>query len=170
MAKYTMLLNDYVRQGYTLPSFEEIEGFQDMFFEHFLDREIGFDTPDLFSVKLAHRASLVMPFYAQLVANQTKYLNLLNTPIKTRYLEEDITSNTGAQHNSVTDLPINATTATPSALTDVGARADNSHREHEEREEGQNNVNDILNVLNTKIKNILEDCLNEFESLFMGVY
>ena len=170
MAKYTMLLNDYLRQGYALPSFEEIEGFRDQFIAHFCDREIGFDTPDLFSIKLEHRANLVMPFYAQLVANQTKYLNLLNTPIKIHYLEEDIISNTGAQHNSVTDLPINATTATPSALTDVGARADNSHREHQEREEGQNNINDILNALNARVKNILEDCLKEFDSLFMGVY
>ena len=170
MAKYTMLFNDYLKEGFEIPSFEEIDGFKEQFIAHFCDREIGIETPYLFATKLDARAKRVMPFYAKLVETQTRYLDLLKVPIKTHYFKEDIITNVGTQKNSVTELPIDATTANPSAVTDVGARADSSHREYEDKEEGTNNINDILTALNSQVDNIIDKCLNEFDSLFMQVF
>lgn len=170
MAKYTMLLNDYVRQGFSLPSFDAISGFKDIFFAHYCDREIGFDTPQLFEIKLDARAALVLPYYAKKIELETKYLALLKAPIKSRYYEEDITNDLGAQHSETTALPFNATTAKPTSLSDIDARRDSNKREGSEREEGVNNVNDIINALNYKVNMILQDLLKEFNDLFMGVY
>lgn len=170
MAKYTMLLNDYVRQGFSLPSFEEIEGFSDLFFATFCDREIGFETPQLFEIKLDARAKLVLPYYVKKLQLQTKYLGLLNAPVKTTYFEEDVTANLGQQHNTATELPINVASATPSSLSDIGAREDTNHREGNNREEGTTDINAILNALNHNVNMILKDLLKEFDSLFMGVY
>lgn len=170
MAKYTMLLNDYVRQGFSLPSFEEIEGFSDLFFATFCDREIGFDTPQLFSIKLEARAKLVLPYYVMKIQLQTKYLGLLNTPIKTTYFEEDVTANLGEQNTSVTELPYDVQTAKPSTINKAEKTTNTNHREGNNREEGTTDINAILNALNHNVNMILKDLLKEFDNLFMGVY
>ena len=170
MAKYTMLLNDYVRQGFSLPSFDEIEGFSDLFIATFCDREIGFETPPLFEIKLKARAKLVLPYYVKKIELQNKYLGLLNAPIKTTYFEEDVKANMGQQHNTATELPINVANATPSSLADIGAREDTNHREGNNREEGTTDINAILNALNHNVNMVLKDLVKEFDDLFMGVY
>ena len=170
MAKYTMLLNDYVRQGFSLPSFEEIEGFSDLFFATFCDREIGFETPQLFEIKLAARAKLVMPYYVLKIQLQNKYLGLLNAPVKTTYFEEDVRANLGEQKSSITELPYDVTTAKPSTINKAEETINTNHREGNNREEGTTDINAILNALNHNVNMILKDLLKEFDSLFMGVY
>ena len=147
MAKYTMLLNDYVRQGFSLPSFEEIDGFSDLFFATFCDREIGFETPQLFEIKLAARAKLVMPYY-----------------------EEDVRANLGEQKSSITELPYDVQTAKPSTINKAEETINTNHREGNNREEGTTDINAILNALNHNVNMILKDLLKEFDSLFMVVY
>ena len=170
MAKYTMLLNDYVRQGFSLPSFEEIEGFSDLFFATYCDREIGFETPQLFEIKLAARAKLVMPYYVMKIQLQNKYLGLLNAPVKTTYFEEDVRANLGEQKSSITELPYDVTTSKPSTINKAEETTNTNHREGNNREEGTTDINAILNALNHNINMILKDLLKEFDSLFMGVY
>lgn len=170
MAKYTMLLNDYVRQGFSLPSFEEIEGFSDLFFATFCDREIGFETPQLFEIKLDARAKLVLPYYAKKIQLQNKYLGLLNAPIKTTYFEEDITANLGEQNTSTTELPYDVQNAKPSTINKAEETTNTNRREGNNREEGTTDINAILNALNHNVNMVLKDLLKEFDSLFMGVY
>lgn len=64
MAKYTQLLSEWLDGGGELPAvFDTIEGFKELFVANFIDREIGFETPNLFKIKLDLRANLVIPAY-----------------------------------------------------------------------------------------------------------
>ena len=42
---------------------DEVTTFKDAFILNFCDREIGFETEELFALKLESRAELVLPFY-----------------------------------------------------------------------------------------------------------
>ena len=170
MAKYTMTLNDYLRQGFSLPSFDSIPGFGDLFLATYCDREIGFETPQLFEIKLKARASLVLPYYQKKIELQGKWQGLLMEPSKTSTFDESVTTNVGQQHNTATELPINTATATPSSLADIGEREDTSHRTGTNKEEGSADVNAITTALNYDVRLILKDLLKEFDDLFMGVY
>ena len=70
MAKYTELLSEYIEEGGELPPlFDTIEGFSDLFLGEYADREIGFETPALFALKLNYTAALVItPYYKRLAA------------------------------------------------------------------------------------------------------
>lgn len=172
MAKYTILFGEYMKEaGRTLPAeFSQIEGFSDLFVGHFCDREIGFETEELFNIKLQTRSTLVMPYYIKKIQLQTKYLGLLNTPIKTTYFEEDVTANLGEQNTSTTELPYDVQTAKPSTINKAEETTNTNHREGNNREEGTTDINAILNALNHNVSMILKDLLKEFDTLFMGVY
>lgn len=69
MAKYTELLSEYIEEGGELPTlFDTIEGFSDLFLGEYADREIGFETPALFALKLNYTAALVIPPYSKRLA------------------------------------------------------------------------------------------------------
>lgn len=64
MAKYTELFSEYLENGGELPAiFDYIQGFKELFIGEFADREIGFETPSLFALKLETRANLIVPAY-----------------------------------------------------------------------------------------------------------
>ena len=64
MAKYTMTLAEYMARGGALPSsLDLIEGFREHFIGRYFDKEIGFETDALFSLKLEALANLVIPSY-----------------------------------------------------------------------------------------------------------
>lgn len=57
MAKYTELFSEYLEGGGELPAaFSQIDGFEDLFIGHFIDKEIGFETEVLFTIKLETKA------------------------------------------------------------------------------------------------------------------
>ena len=86
MAKYTMLLAEYLQKGGQLPaSFALIDGFEDLFVARYCDHEIGFETDALFYIKLEYVANLVMQVYADKIATRAFYWTKANNPVKSYY-------------------------------------------------------------------------------------
>lgn len=177
MAKYTELYMDYVNGGGFVPSstFALIDDFEDLFFERFAGCEIGFETEELFALKLDMRASIVMPVYAKLVASVDASLSAIATP-KKGYSE---TRTYGAQHaenssdGSNKELPYNEATALDSSIAHTEGSADtDEHEDTIEREDeiAAEEAMRTLEALQRKKTLILNDCLEEFANLFMKVY
>ena len=82
-ASYTEFLKDYLQDNQLPALFDEVpsisqsqnvESFKDIFIKHFNLREIGFYTEEEFASRIAERASVVIPFYNDLIA-QYVYTN-----------------------------------------------------------------------------------------------
>lgn len=173
MAYFTETLIEYVKDGGTFPaSFDLIEGFEDLFFHHFCDKEIGFETEELFAFKLEGRANLVMQVYADRIAKLKDTFDRLDEPVKTYYEERDTKLNMGAQKIKTSELPFEEQTATPSVINQNDAYENNDNTKTTRTESGDTTAEVIqaLNVLNGKVRIILSELLDEFNSLFMGVY
>lgn len=172
MAKYTMNLNDYLKNGYSIPEFSEIDGFKQLFIDEFIDKEIGFETPSLFSIKLANRAKIVMPYYATRIEQLATANGFAKNPVKTRYHKEDVSNVFGEQNDTTTELPYETANATPSVVSNNGSHTDTSGIEYTETESGGTMDESVrfLDSLNGKVQMILMKCLDEFRNLFMKVY
>lgn len=221
MAKYTMLLAEYLAKGGALPSsFALIEGFEDLFIARFCDHEIGYETDDLFKIKLDLKAKLVMQTYADRISARVKYWAKVENPTKVYYEKTTIktnlgaqvksgidttnfgkkeatnTTNIGAQTNKTTELPFNDDEAEPNIINEQGKRDDtivmhedarvdsvtssetinavenNDLRETLKEDNGEtiDEVMRMLDFLNKDVTTLVEKCLNEFKTLFMGVY
>lgn len=173
MAKYTELLAEYLEAGGELPDvFDTIEGFEDLFVGHYSDKEIGFETEALFAVKLELYAELYIPIYAARIdALATAWTNAAN-PTKVHYERYDTTVNAGAQRAQTTDLPFDATTATPSSVTASDAYI-NTDARITNREESGVTVDEayrVIDKLNDAVKPLIVKLLDEFSPCFMGVY
>lgn len=159
MAKYTMLLAEYLQKGGQLPaSFGLIDGFEDLFVARYCDHELGFETDALFSIKLEYKANLVMKAYADKIATRAFYWTRAENPVKSYYEKTKIKTNlgaksktgsdatsygaksittttsntTGAQENKTTELPFDDTTAEPNSVTNLGARSDSGSNSESE--------------------------------------
>lgn len=174
MARYTILFGEYMKEaGRTLPAeFSQIEGFSNLFVGHFCDREIGFETEDLFNIKLQTRAALVMPYYVQRIALLTTYYTGAQNPVKTTYEQHNTTFGNGAQKTKTTELPIDSTTAQPNVVNDVDAYSNTDNGDLTRTESGLTTDEAIrmLELLNKDVSMILEKCLKEFDNLFMQVF
>lgn len=85
MALYTELLSEYLENGGELPAaFENIDGFTDLFKMRFYDREIGFETEELFQIKLELKADIYMPLYVKQLAAFEEIMQSYGVPVKTR--------------------------------------------------------------------------------------
>lgn len=165
MAKYTELFAEYLEGGGELPAaFGEIDGFEDLFIGHFLDKEIGFETEELFAIKLETYANIVIPAYAERITALQTAISKLSNPQKVRKTEVD-----GGEQNSQTwALPFNSTEADPNAK----AHSDAIHNEDETTESGLTPDEAIRMVekMEGQVYLIKEALLHEFDSLFMKVY
>lgn len=195
MAKYTELYIDYVKGGGDIPaSFGLIEGFADLFLQRYCASEIGFETEELFALKLESKANLVMGDYAERIRLLAQQYAKIDAPAKTIYEKSTLTRNTGArkstsatdygaQESTSTELPFNSQTAEPSIKNNSGAKRDENETNTEaavdsetrgyERSEGGATLDEILRsleYLNGRVKHVLEECLGEFKPLFMGIY
>ena len=173
MAKYTMLLAEYLAKGGALPSsFALINGFEDLFVAHYCDHEIGFETDTLFKIKLEEKATLFMQVYADKIQKLASAWLQFDAPVKVHYTQEYRKLNAGAQHGSTTELPINATSATPSIQNDADAYENNENVAHTLQESGDTHeeVQSAIDFLNRAIEPLLLKLLNEFRPLFMQVY
>lgn len=173
MAKYTELLAEYLEAGGELPTvFSTIVGFEDLFVAHYCDKEIGFETEDLFTIKLNLYADLYIPIYAaRIAALATAWTNAAN-PTKVHYERYDTTVNAGAQRAQTTDLPFDATTATPSSVTasDAYINTDARITNREERGVTVDEAYRVIDKLNDAVKPLIVKLLDEFAPCFMGVY
>ena len=173
MAKYTMLLAEYLQKGGQLPaSFSLIQGLEDLFVAKYCDHEIGFETDELFRIKLEYKANLLIPMYKQRIDMLSAYWTKAENPTKVFYEKSTTLTNIGNQKNTTTDLPFNSVTAEPNSISDLGERQDTGKTEIRREENGEtaDEVLRIIDFLNKEVNPLIEKLLNEFKTLFMGVY
>lgn len=178
MAKFTELYAEYLLNGGSIPTaFELIEGFNDLFTAYYCDKEIGFETETIFSIKLDMYANLYLPQFKKRIDMLNRaYLNAEN-PTRVHYETAntvinigaksktnaanygkntvDTTSNFGAQENKETTVPFNALNANPSSITNQGARADSGSTVNQahtdnftESEAAHNDSNNVERTVN----------------------
>lgn len=177
MAKYTETLAEFIEGGGVLPSssFALVENFEDLFKERYCGSEIGYETEALFALKLDMKARLVMPLYAARIEAVNAAVDKLKAPTKVRTEKR----NYGKQHSetendgSTTDLPIDAATAEPAATNHAEGSADVDAHEDNHTYTDYVTIDEnikIIEQLNTSRRGLIEQCLEEFKPLFMGVY
>ena len=170
MAKYTETYLEFLEGGGVVPSssFALITGFEDLFTKRYCASEIGFETEALFTLKLDEKAEAVMPVYADRMAVMLAQMTEIRTsPIKTRYEKREY----GKQHSSgkATELPYDVATAIPSSTSEAEV---DKHTDEINFKDGLS-IDErlrLIDAINGKAKIIVEECLDEFKSLFMGVY
>lgn len=165
MAKYTMLLAEYLERGGQLPaSFALIDGFEDLFKKHFCDKELGFETELLFAMKLEEKADIYMQLYADKLTRLASAYNLFDAGARVRYS----TFTGGKQHAETTELPFDATSAEPNTLSDT----DEYTNTDEARETGGtlDELQRRVEFVNNKARSLIEELLKVFDPCFMKVY
>lgn len=163
---------------------DEVTTFKDAFILNFCDREIGFETEELFALKLESRAKLVLPFYITKLNQLASidYINAKRTESETRTSTGNITdggkdTNTrfkGENPLIDTSLTFNAKAVTEQETNEIGygkntntTGSENVTREYtdsgiEARDLYERVLNDTMNVWNEIFK--------KFDSLFMQVW
>ena len=163
---------------------DEVTTFKDAFILNFCEREIGFETEELFSLKLEARAKLVLPFYISKLNQLASidYINAKRTETEKRTNTGNITdggkdTNTrfkGENPLIDTTLTFNAKAVTEQETNEIGygkntntTGSENVTREYtdggiEERDLYERVLNDTMNVWNEIFK--------KFDSLFMQVW
>ena len=165
MANYTELLGDYLSGGGELPAaLDTIDGFKTLFVARYCDCEIGFETETLFATKLEYRANLVMPYYVRRLADLERVATAMSNPQKVRTTKVVA----GEQASQQFTLPLNSNTASPSAKNHI-----DSFENNDTSTESGYTVDEALRVqdyYNSGVQMLLEKCLDEFKSCFMGIY
>lgn len=163
---------------------DEVTTFKDAFILNFCDREIGFETEELFALKLESRAKLVLPFYINKLNQLASidYINAKRTESEKRTSTGNITdggkdTNTrfkGENPLIDTTLTFNAKAVSEQETNEIGygkntntTGSENVTIEYtdgdiEERNLYERVLNDTMNVWNEIFK--------KFESLFMQVW
>lgn len=163
---------------------DEVTTFKDAFILNFCDREIGFETEELFKLKLESRAKLVLPFYISKLNQLASidYINAKRTETEKRTNTGNITdggkdTNTrfkGENPLIDTKLTFNAKAVTEQETNEIGygkntntTGSENVTREYtdsgiEARDLYERVLNDTMNVWNEIFK--------KFDSLFMQVW
>lgn len=179
-AKFTEYLADYLADNELPDEFNQIDGFDQLFVARYVDREIGFETENLFRIKLSLRASMVIPIYKQRIDQITNAI--ANIPTSQKTITESYSDSGssdyeyGEQHSTLTELPLNETSALPNSEQSSDATHNTSSYSNERNttriEKGLTTLEnyELIARLQSDIYNIKEKLLNEFESLFMGVF
>ena len=174
MAKFTETLADYLEGGRQLPSaFSKIEGFDLLFKMKYIDREIGFETEDLFSIKLELTANLYIEQYTKQIKALTYATTGLDLPVRTQHSVVTTTSNLGEQISSISDRPINAEAAKPSSITKSEPTTNTSDNTSDIETKGFNSqmeAYEMVTRLNNLIEPLIVDLLAKFKHLFMLTY
>ena len=170
MAFYTETLREYINNGNELPeSFGLIAqtgyDFNTIFFEHFADREIGFETEELFALKVKKVADLYIPDYVKIIENYESIIEALKAKTKK---SESITENEKITTRQF-DLPVAGVTdgINPSGIGETDpTRAKTTTTTEESPDELTRKVDWLLG----QEKNALMDLLERFERCFMQVF
>ena len=173
MARYTELFAEYLASGGELPSaFEQITGFTDLFKGYYADKEIGFETEDLFALKLETYANIYIPIYKQRIEDLAEAITGAKNPAKTFYENYSTIINAGKQKGYTTDLPFDSEDAQPSSITESDAYTNTDNKVTNRTEAGAT-VNEAfykIDKLNDEVKPLLLKLLKEFKNCFMNIY
>lgn len=163
---------------------DEVTTFKDAFILNFCDREIGFETEELFALKLESRAKLVLPFYINKLNQLASidYINAKRTESETRKSTGNITdggkdTNTrfkGENPLIDTTLTFNAKAVSEQETNEIGygkntntTGSENVTREYTDGDIEERNLYE--RVLNDTM-NVWHEIFKKFESLFMQVW
>lgn len=176
MAKYTETLYDYIEGGGTLPSsFSQIENLDRYFIQRYAGSEIGFEIEELFKNALELKADLVIPNYKKRIdAYDSAFSRVLensrkHTETRTYGAVEQKTTTMG----SATELPFDKATALPSGTTEGSGESTTKERTDTATIQDFASVGENLQIMNEMTEKravVLENLLDEFKDLFMGVY
>lgn len=172
MSKYTELLSEYLENN-ELPSiFNEIEGFKEQFTSYYIDSEIGFETEELFKIKLENYANILIPLYKIRLEQIAKAITNANNPIKTIYDKYTTTFNIGKTKGTITNLPFDSQVAEPNAINENDATTNTETKEqnHEEKGTTATEAYDLLEKLNATVHSAILELLDKFNICFMHVY
>ena len=151
--------------------------FERLFTEYYYFREIGFETPERFKMKLKGRLDLIMPYYRQLAMTEWERVKTVEQMMTSKNLKETTTheqkisgqsSSNGTSSNNDTQSGTNGTTSASSQST---TQTDNQTSKTSSLNDGvsqaslndgyltgvsqsQNNSTNELSVNNTSSQNI----------------
>lgn len=188
-ANYTEFLRDYLENN-VLPS--DLDGanvafncnFSDVFKNHYLMREIGFESEELFTHHLKSKSEIVIPYYKKkaealtIVFNDifengftiTQTNNLTNTIVSddTTDTRKDFTTPTGS---ATGDLPSSALSGgSINTNNRTGSSTNTGSVTTVYSKNPKYNSLEALTKFQDEFKNIIQECLNEFDNLFMQIY
>ena len=196
--KYTELFTEYIANNggaeNALPSLfdkvpnlttdGEVTTFKDAFILNFCDREIGFETEELFALKLESRAKLVLPFYINKLKQleSIDYINAKRTESETKAITGNITdsgkdTNTrfkGENPLMDTDLTFNAKAVSEQEKNEVGygKNTNTTGSENVTREFTDSGIEarDLYERVLKDTMNVWNEIFKKFDSLFMQVW
>lgn len=185
MARYTELLAEYLENGGSLPAaFDNVtigdNTLTDIFTAQFAAREIGFETPALFELKLnAYAATLIPELKAGLDA-YSGAIAAMNDPTHTHTKSGAIQREYGQRKRNVWDNPtandggeVDLSDAGSQSITIDGGGADTESYQNVTETDAAKSVADgiaVYQALSQPAKNFLEVWLSKFEPLFMQIY
>ena len=179
MAKYTELFSEWLRGGGELPTlFNDLPQFNELFIGTYADREIGFETEELFKLKLENMAQIIIPPYTQrhndLNSLTVRILNPQTNIIKSGAIERRY----GERQTNNYDYPATTLPTEPDNYQPTQRNIANEYLDREEymplneHHDGLN-YNELAHLID-KLENnktiLLRECLKEFEPLFMQVF
>ena len=196
--KYTELFTEYIANNggaeNALPSLfdkvpslttdGEVTTFKDAFILNFCDREIGFETEELFALKLESRAKLVLPFYINKLKQleSIDYINAKRTESETKAITGNITDS-GKDTNTRfkgenplidTDLTFNAKAVSEQEKNEVGygKNTNTTGNENVTREFTDSGIEarDLYERILKDTMNVWNEIFKKFDSLFMQVW
>ena len=196
--KYTELFTEYIANNggaeNALPSLfdkvpsitidGEVTTFKDAFLLPFCDCEIGFETEELFALKLESRAKLVLPFYINKLKQleSIDYINAKRTESETRAITGNVTdggkdTNTrfkGENPLIDTDLTFNAKAVSEQEKNEVGygKNTNTTGNENVTREFTDSGIEarDLYERILKDTMNVWNEIFKKFDSLFMQVW
>ncbi len=196
--KYTELFTEYIANNggaqNALPSLfdkvpnitidGEVTTFKDAFILNFCDREIGFETEELFALKLESRAKLVLPFYINKLKQleNIDYINAKRTELAKREISGTIIdggkdTNTRLKGENPlidTNLSFNPKAVTEQEKNEVGysKSTDSTGSDNVTREFTDSGIEarDLYERILKDTTNVWNEIFKKFDSLFMQVW
>lgn len=163
---------------------DEVTTFKDAFILNFCEREIGFETEQLFALKLESRAKLVLPFYIDKLKQLASidYINAKRTETEKRtntgnIIDSGKDTNTrfkGENPLIDTTLTFNAKAVSEQEQNEVGygKNTNTTGSENVTREYTDSGIEarDLFERVLNDTKNVWGEIFAKFESLFMQVW
>ena len=105
---------------------QDKETFEKLFVSHFYFREIGFETPERFKVKLQSKLNLIMPYYRQLAMTEWDKVRSIEQMMESKNLTETTEHIQSIQGNSETQSnQSSSSNATQNATSTNESKASN---------------------------------------------
>lgn len=163
MAKYTELFADWLKDNDLPEIFSTIDGFADLFKLTYAAREIGFETPTLFNMRLTGVANKVIPLYV------TRFAAIDAAETAKAEKQRSRTFTGGERSANETVLPVN----TQSGINPTSKSESETYTDTDELTETGYTPDELIRekeYVYNKPFNLMSDLLKEFEHLFMQVF